>query len=397
MSKPVRFDIFAPDDIVVGERLRPLDPAQVNRLVDSVREIGLRHPVSVRIIDGDAHLIAGFHRIEACRRAGLPFVECAIFDGDERDARLWEIAENLHRAELTPLERSEHIAAWLRLTEEREVFGQVAQKPKGGRPEGGLSAATRELGIERTDARRAVKIDSLPEEAKEVAREVGLDRNQSALLKAAGADDPVAALRAHRADQGVHEPEVPADEVERDGQQSPGPAAADIMKIAQTCAHSQSLPALLANVDPDDFASSEAQAAWIAETMMEVIRSTAVIVDSEDVADPRHALIVDALGGAAYVNGLLAWQMDGAGVSRKKPKPLPPSLDLIKRGKPYYGLADAAEKMEVDLALALEAQLVIAYGTPEENKQLERGEIKLHACAERIRARLDWKKMEGSD
>jgi ParB family chromosome partitioning protein len=32
------------------------------------------------------------------------------------DARLWEIAENLHRAELTFAERAEHVAEWIAIT-----------------------------------------------------------------------------------------------------------------------------------------------------------------------------------------------------------------------------------------------------------------------------------------
>lgn len=38
---------------------------------------------------------------------------------------------------------------------------QSAPKPQGGRPESGINAASRELGIEATDASRAVKVASL--------------------------------------------------------------------------------------------------------------------------------------------------------------------------------------------------------------------------------------------
>ena len=76
------------------------------------------------------------------------------------DFRLWEIAENLHRCELTVLERSEHIAEWVRLTEEKQaaVSAQLAPKLSArgrsgeGRPESGINAAVRELGVERTQA-----------------------------------------------------------------------------------------------------------------------------------------------------------------------------------------------------------------------------------------------------
>jgi hypothetical protein len=35
------------------------------------------------------------------------------FRGDETDARLWKIAENLRRSELTVTEPAEHIAEWV--------------------------------------------------------------------------------------------------------------------------------------------------------------------------------------------------------------------------------------------------------------------------------------------
>lgn len=86
---------------------------------------------------------------------------------------MMEIAENLDRAELTRLERDEHVAEWIRLAEKQdEVLTQHVSKPKGGRPEGGVRAASRELGINREDARRAAKVAALSDEAKAVAKEL---------------------------------------------------------------------------------------------------------------------------------------------------------------------------------------------------------------------------------
>jgi hypothetical protein len=62
-------------------------------------------------------------------------------------------------------------------TKQREVSGQLAQKPQGGRPEGGVSAAVRELGIERTEARRAGKIAKIKPEVKEATKSAGIDGN----------------------------------------------------------------------------------------------------------------------------------------------------------------------------------------------------------------------------
>jgi hypothetical protein len=100
-------------------------------------------------------------------------------EGDETDARLWEIAENLHRAELTVSERAEHIAEWVRLTNEKmeQQPAQVAppvRKHGHAQPGSGINAAVRELGIDRTEAQRAVKIASIAPEAKEAARVAGL-------------------------------------------------------------------------------------------------------------------------------------------------------------------------------------------------------------------------------
>jgi hypothetical protein len=96
--------------------------------------------------------------------------------------RLWEIAENLHRAELTKLERDENIAEWIRLTEQSS---QLDTKGLGHRPQGGVNAAARDLGVDKNEAHRAVKVASLSDEAKAAAVEHGLDDNRSALLAAA--------------------------------------------------------------------------------------------------------------------------------------------------------------------------------------------------------------------
>jgi hypothetical protein len=112
---------------------------------------------------------------------------------DEIDAELWEIAENLHRAELTVLERDTQVARWITLKKKSDEKGDLRQpdaKPQGGRPEGGVRAAAREIGVSEPDARRAIKVAKLSDEARRVAREVGLDDNRTALLAAAGKETP---------------------------------------------------------------------------------------------------------------------------------------------------------------------------------------------------------------
>lgn len=73
---------------------------------------------------------------------------------------------------LPQMERDKLVAEWCRLVG-REVSAQVAQKPQGGRPKGGESEAARQLGLDRGDVRRAIKVASITPEAQQAAHEVG--------------------------------------------------------------------------------------------------------------------------------------------------------------------------------------------------------------------------------
>ena len=60
---------------------------------------------------------SGHHRLEAAKSLGWESLHGIIIEGDATAGRLAEIAENLHRAELTALERAEHVSEWVRLTD----------------------------------------------------------------------------------------------------------------------------------------------------------------------------------------------------------------------------------------------------------------------------------------
>jgi len=202
---------FTPESIVVPERLRGrLDEDAVTRLQDSISKFGLMTPISVRWVDGDGGqdiaLVAGRHRLEACRRLDMDFVDCLVLKGDDDDARLWEIAENLHRADLSVQERADHIAEWVRLTEQKNKSAACADIVKGrGQPKGGINDAVRELGIDRTEAQRAVKIAGISDEAKLAANDAGLNTQKDRLeIASAPADkqlDAVAHLKQRASDR----------------------------------------------------------------------------------------------------------------------------------------------------------------------------------------------------
>jgi hypothetical protein len=104
-----------------------------------------------------------------------------------RETRMWEISKNLQRAELTKLERSDQVAEWVKLCDEEpeKVSSQVEIKPEGGSPEEGERTAARELGLDKEEINRSVKIASITPEAKEAAINVGIDNNESKLLQVA--------------------------------------------------------------------------------------------------------------------------------------------------------------------------------------------------------------------
>lgn len=206
---------IAIDDIIIGDNRRPVNSAVVKRLADSIDKLGLRHPITVREKGHRYLLVAGRHRLEACLKLGRDFVPATILSLSNDKARLWEIAENLHRAELTKLERDEQIAEWIRLTE--NLSGQFAQKGHGHRPEGGVSAAARELGIERTDARRALVTENLTDEAKLAITNAGLDNTRSSYLEVAKAapENQIATVHALAERRARSVSTNPKDELER--------------------------------------------------------------------------------------------------------------------------------------------------------------------------------------
>jgi hypothetical protein len=121
---------------------------------------------------------------------GIDSVMVRVVDFTDIEARLWAISENLHRVELTVVQRAEQVAEYAELAKQKRDMGngQLAHNPRGGRPEttGEVAAATA-LGITREEVRRAHTIASLPETTKDAARSLGYDDNQAALLAASKA------------------------------------------------------------------------------------------------------------------------------------------------------------------------------------------------------------------
>lgn len=84
---------------------RPIaDPQRVNDLMDSIQQIGLINAVTV---DRSYRLIAGLHRLTACKRLGWQTIRANVVDYDRVESELAEIDENIIRRQFTRLERAE--------------------------------------------------------------------------------------------------------------------------------------------------------------------------------------------------------------------------------------------------------------------------------------------------
>jgi ParB family transcriptional regulator, chromosome partitioning protein len=185
-------------DIKVVGKHRPLDKKKLAVIADSMAKIGLKTPITVRKVKRGYELVAGRHRLEAAISDGWDAIDCVVMAGDKIDRQLWREAENLHRADLTVLQRAKAVKKWERLLSERANDGQGA--PKGGRQPGdkGLSKLAKQLGTSREAIRRTRAVGSLSRKAQKAAKAVGLDDNEAALLKAAKAPTPEAQTKTVR-------------------------------------------------------------------------------------------------------------------------------------------------------------------------------------------------------
>jgi ParB family chromosome partitioning protein len=83
------------------------DEDALNELITSIKEVGLLQPVVVRRIGPDRYeLIMGERRWRACKEAGLQRIPAIVRDTDDEKLLLDALLENLHRAQLNPLEEA---------------------------------------------------------------------------------------------------------------------------------------------------------------------------------------------------------------------------------------------------------------------------------------------------
>lgn len=93
-------------EITTFNRMRQAEGKQVAALAESIKEVGLLNPITVAPIEGGYALVAGMHRLEACRSLGWAEIPATIINLDEQRLIIAECDENLCAPALTAAEKA---------------------------------------------------------------------------------------------------------------------------------------------------------------------------------------------------------------------------------------------------------------------------------------------------
>lgn len=102
---------------------REFDPVALQELADSIREIGIIQPITLRKINDEAYqIIAGERRFRASQMAGLERVPSYIRTADDENVLEMALIENIQREDLNSVEIAltyQHLLDQYGLTQER--------------------------------------------------------------------------------------------------------------------------------------------------------------------------------------------------------------------------------------------------------------------------------------
>lgn len=109
------------------------EPEALAELVHSIKEFGVLQPIVVRPRKDDFELIMGERRLRAAKEAGLTSVPAVIRDTTDENMLRDALLENLHRADLNPLEEA---SAYKQLLEDFGITQeQLADRLGRSRPQ----------------------------------------------------------------------------------------------------------------------------------------------------------------------------------------------------------------------------------------------------------------------
>lgn len=149
---------------------RHFSPEGLRELADSISELGVIQPLTVRPLGREWELIAGERRLRAARLAGLTYVPCIIVEADEERSSLMALVENLQRRDLDFWEESLALA---KLIDSYHLSQEEC---------------ARQIGKSQSAIANKLRLLRLPSEALRLLRDHGFtERHARALLRLEGA------------------------------------------------------------------------------------------------------------------------------------------------------------------------------------------------------------------
>lgn len=138
----------------------------LNELADSIREVGVITPVTVRRAPGGYELVCGERRVRASRIAGLEKIPAVIVDLSDEESAVLAITENLQRKDLSFFEEAESMQSLIQchnLTQE---------------------AVAKKLGKSQAAVANKIRLLKLPESVRVIINEGNLcERHARAFLR----------------------------------------------------------------------------------------------------------------------------------------------------------------------------------------------------------------------
>lgn len=108
-------EIAIPDPI-----RRAINEAGIRELAEDLKQRGLLEPIVVRMDGKTPVLIAGLRRLKAAESLGWTEIEAHVVDVTEADGRAAQLAENVKREDLNPLDHANAIAAYIDVRKKAE-------------------------------------------------------------------------------------------------------------------------------------------------------------------------------------------------------------------------------------------------------------------------------------
>lgn len=105
--EPIEMKMIRPSKLSVRYAILSNSSSEMLNLKSSIKTHGLLQPILIRPLDNGFEIVAGRRRFVACRSLRWRFIPCKIIDLSDRQAYEIQLAENIQRKSMDPMEEAE--------------------------------------------------------------------------------------------------------------------------------------------------------------------------------------------------------------------------------------------------------------------------------------------------